>query len=230
MGRTIRAVLIFLLPAGIALAAARPSPSQLRSLLAEILASGYRLEPPATVRIGDYLDWLFERLARLLGSWSHSGPLAGLPIWASWALFGVCVALLVLLLAHMISGVRSALSEPARRRGAADAGRREDPQTVLAAAEEALAGGDYERAIRLLYHAVLLRLDRLGLLSHDPARTNWENLAALRAADAELHAHLADLTRAVDAAVYAGRPVTHSAAERCHRWVREIWRAQVVAP
>lgn len=231
MGHALRAVRFVLLPAGMVLAATRPSPSQLRALLEEILASGYRLESPPTVRIGDYLDELFDRLAHWLGSWSSSGPLAGLPMWATWTLFGVCVALLVLLLAHMISGVRSALSEPMHRHPR-DEGeqRREDPQAVLAAAEVALGGGEYEHAIRLLYRAALLRLDRLGLLGHDPARTNWENLAALRADDVELRASLAELTQVVDAAVYAGRPVTPEVAERCRARVREIWRAQVVGP
>lgn len=229
MRYALRAVLFVLLPAGMALATVRPSPAQLRTLLNEILASGYHLEPPATVRLGDYLNGLFDRLARWLGSWAPGGPLAGLPMWATWTLFGVCVALLVLLLAHMIGGVRSALSEPTQRRPH-DGGDqwREDPQAVLTAAEAALGGGEYERAIRLLYRAVLLRLDRLGLLGHDPARTNWENLAALRADDVELRASLVELTQAVDAAVYAGRPVTPEVAERCRARVREIWRAQVV--
>ena len=230
MRRTLRAVVVVLLSGGGVLAAVRPSPPELRRVLDQILASGYRLEPPATVRIGDYLDWLLDRLARWLDSWSQTGPLAGLPVWASWVLFGLCVALLVLLLAHMISGVRSALSEPAHgRRGAGDARRREDPQAVLAAAEAALARGDYDAAVRLLYRAALLRLDRLGLLHHDPARTNWENLAALRAPDPDLRADLTELTGAVDAAIYAGRPVTHTTAERCHTRVRELWRAQAVS-
>lgn len=229
MRRMLRTLLVVLFASGAALAAVRPSPPQLRRLLDQILASGYRLESPATVRVGDYLDWLLDRLAHWLGSWSHSGPLAGLPVWVSWVLFGVCVALLALLLAHMIGGVRSALSEPARGRHARDARRRDDPQVELAAAEAALARGDYENAVRLLYRAALLRLDRLGLLHHDPSRTNWENLAALRVPDPDLRADLAGLTRAVDAAIYAGRPVTHATAERCHAWVRGLWRAPAVS-
>lgn len=231
MQSALRAVLITLFSAGVALAATRPSPSELRRLLDEILASGYRLDPPMTVRVRDYLDWLLERLARTLGGWSQGGPLAGLPTWVSWLLFGVCVGLLALLVAHMISGVRAALSEPARRSGSGGGGpRREDPQAVLAAAEAALRGGDYEAAVRLFYRAALLQLDRLGVLNHDPARTNWENLAAVRVADADLRASLTHLTRVVDAAVYGGQPITPAAAERCRESVHTIWRTRTVTP
>ncbi len=205
----------------------RPSVPTLRRTLADILSSGYQLEPPTRIQIEQWLAWLVRHIAKLLGDLSESGPLAGMPLWLWWVIFGICVALLVLILAHIVLTVRSVLrqdrtpSSPRRRRR-----RRQDPAAVLKAAERALEEGEYERAVRLLYQAALLRLDRVGLLSEDPTRTNWENLAAMPADAGAVTEALAALTRTVDDAVYGGRPVSRSTAVQCRAWLDELWAAE----
>ncbi|MGD9495329.1 MAG: DUF4129 domain-containing protein [Armatimonadota bacterium] len=236
MRRVLRS-LSYALPASaaaatVAMAAVRPSEQALRDALREILAHGYQLAPPARIQMEEWLSWLLRQLGRLLDALSLAAPLAGAPPWVTWVIFGICLALVLLILAHIVLVVRRVLLEPERRPwgGTRAARQREDPAAVLAQAEGALARGEYDLAVRLLYRAALLRLDRLGLLRLDATRTNWENLLALRAEDAGLHAALASLTQVVDDTVYGGEAVSSARAEACRGWVEAVWRAPAVAP
>jgi len=207
--------------------AERPSEQALRRSLRDILASGYQLTPPVRVQIEEWLAWLLRSIGRLLSGLSEAGPLAGLPLWATWVIAGVLIALLVLILAHIVVTVRRALVEPSVRRDAATRRRRrENPRALLAAAEEALRRSEYDRAVRLLYRAALVRLDRLGVLTHDAARTNWENLRALRSEEPAVRDAMAELARAVDDTVYGGAAASRSTAERCRASVNALWRAE----
>ncbi len=209
----------------------RPSEQALRQSLRGILASGYQLTPPARVQVEEWLAGLLRRLRQMLGGLSESGPLAGLPPWMTWVIAGVLIALLVLILAHIALTVRRALVEPAVRRGpSVGERRREDPAALLASAEQARNRGDYDRAVRLLYRAALARLDRLGVLRFDAARTNWENLRALPADQPVVRAAMATLARAVDDIAYGGAPALRSTAERCRASVDALWRAEGGGP
>lgn len=208
-------------------AAERPTPTELRRMITEILASGYQLEEPLTVRIERWLTELLMRLLQAIGSLAESGPLAGMAPWVWWVLFGICLVLLVLIIVHIAVTVRGLLVEPLRRaRREPRRRQREDPASVLRSAEQALGRGEYERAIRLLYRATLLRLDRLGLLSHDPARTNWENLHALQASDRSVREAMEELTGTLDRVIYAGEPATERTWRTCRGRVDVLWRAE----
>lgn len=196
-------------------------------MMNDILASGYQLEEPLTVRIERWLTELVMRLARAIGSLAESGPLAGMAPWVWWVLFGVCLVLLILMIVHISLTVRGLLVEPLRRARREPRKReREDPASVLRSAEQVLGGREYERAIRLLYRATLLRLDRLGLLSHDPARTNWENFYALQVRDRSVREAMEELTGTLDRLVYAGEPATERTWRTCRGWVDVLWRAE----
>lgn len=213
--------------AGVAAAAGRPSAPELRQMLDEILASGYQLKAPLQVRLQEWLmrglRWLSERL----GSLSEAGPLADLPLWMNWVIFGVCMVLLGLLLAHMALTLRGVLAEG--RTG--DGERREraqttNPRSLMDAAEEAFRRGEHDAAVRLLYRAVLLRLDRLGLLNHDPARTNWENVLALHSSADELRDAMTGLARVMDDCVYGGGRASAQTWERARDWADILWRVE----
>ena len=216
MRYALRAVLFVLLPAGIALAAVRPPPAQLRTLLNEILASGYRLEPPATVRLGDYLNGLFDRLARCRVR--SPRPAGRLPMWATW--MPLASAGCSCYCWHMISACAPRC--PARACRPHDGGDQwRGPAGRLAAASGALGGGSMS-AIRLLI-TVLLRSTAWALAT--TLRTNWETWPPAPMTTIG-GASLAELTQAVDAAVYAGL-VTPEVAERCRhgcgRCARRWW-------
>jgi MoxR-like ATPase len=51
---------------------------------------------------------------------------------------------------------------------------------LLQAAQAEASGGHYRLALRHLHTAVLIYLDRLGILNYEPTKTDWEHLQALR--------------------------------------------------
>lgn len=217
--------LLVVIAAGRALAEAqRACAPALRRALDEILSSGYQLQVPMQIRLQERVLQLLRRLAEGLDGFREMGPLADLPVWLSWVVFGACLALLVLMLAHIALTVRDVLLEgrPVRA-DEAEAGPRADPRALLAAAERAFAAGDRAEAVRLLYRAVLLRLDREEILPYDPARTNWENAAKLTAG-ARLREAMVGLAREVDECTYAGGGVSLQSWERAREWASFVWR------
>lgn len=205
----------------------RPPAPVLRETLQDILRSGYRLTEPPEARLRELLARLLRLLRELLSGLSEAGPLAGLPPWMTFLLTGVLAVLMALIIAHIVVGLRGLLVE---RRGRGEtppaAPERLDPLSVLERAEDAFRRGEHETALRLLYQAVLLRLDRRGLLVHDPARTNWENLRALAAARAEAREAMAGLTREVDACTYGGRRASVRTWEQSRAWADLLWREE----
>ncbi|MGI5816801.1 MAG: hypothetical protein ACOX9R_01755 [Armatimonadota bacterium] len=205
---------------------ARPSVPVLRRSLHEILSSGYQLTEPPEVRLREMLGRLLRYVRELLGELSETGPLAGIPEWASPLLTGALIVLLALIVIHIVANLRGLLSErrPGRAREAHPE-RRRDPRSALQEAEAAFARGELDAAMRLLYLAVLLRLDRLGLLAYDPARTNWENLRALTSVGDEAREAMAELTREIDGCVYAGLRATGQTWDRARAHAERLWGA-----
>jgi len=161
---------------------------------------------------------------------SEMGPLAGLPDWLKYLLMGVLVVALVVIVAHMVVSFRGLLAERRSRQEAPEVQfSRLDPREVLERAEDAFRRGEHDAAMRLLYLAVLLRLDRLGMLPHDPARTNWENLRALTTVGADAHDAMTRLTREVDACVYGGRHASERTWEQARGWADLLWRVEAAA-
>lgn len=221
-----------LLAATASAAPQRPSPDELRSTVREILRSGYRLQVPPTERINRWIQWLLHRIGEGLSAVSQGGGiLAGLPQWANWVIFGVGLAAITGILLHIALTMRSVLlgDEGRSRRRPTGATEARDPTEVLALAEQAVHEGEYDRAVRLLYLATILRLDRLGLLSHDPSRTNWENLHALSAEDSALHTAMFDLTGVVDACIYGGTTATARTWETARGSADVLWHAEAAA-
>jgi hypothetical protein len=204
----------------------RPDAAELRARLDQILSSGYQLTEPPQVRLHDFGLRLLRLLAELLSGIGQTRPLAGLPSWGKPVLAGALLVLLVVVFAHLTRSLRSLLSD--RRLGGrelAQARERRDPNTVLREAEAAFERGENLVALSRLYLAVLLRLDRRGLLSHDPARSNWENLRALGEAGPETREAMTRLTREVDACIYGGRSASVSTWERARDWADLLWSA-----
>lgn len=82
------------------------------------------------------------------------------------------------------------------------------PQELRERALELAAQGDYRQALRHLYIATLVNLERSGVWRYDPRRTNWEHIAGLRAQPAHraLVGPLASLTRRFDRVRYGNAP------------------------
>lgn len=132
-------------------------------------------------------NW-FTRLRDRLNAWLRS--LARKSGGALRYIFNVPVAVAVVLLSLAYVAWRLALrprpssvtAEPPERRLLLSLGH----DNLARQAGEAAAEGQFRQAVRLLYLALLARLDRAGRIHYLPWRTNWEYLGVLRAANPPL--------------------------------------------
>jgi len=85
------------------------------------------------------------------------------------------------------------------------------PEQLLHEAEIAARSGDYLTAIRKAYRALLLLLDRIGLIRFREQRTNWEYLAEIRKkAPTEFARRFQEVTGIFDICFYARKFATAS--------------------
>ncbi|MCD6361738.1 MAG: DUF4129 domain-containing protein [Armatimonadetes bacterium] len=210
--------------------ASTPPPEQLHSTIDEILSSpGYQVNPPLSWVVERWLLKQLRRLLDLMAGLSQTGPLAGLPQWAWWLIVGLSVVLLALIVAHLVMSIRGLIAEPRRREGVGGDGglAARSPEQILREAEAAAGRGELRPALRLLYEAMLLQLDRLDILRYDPARTNWENLRAATRRQPGLRGAMTPLTTTVDACLYGPAAATEDVFAECRELVRRIWHGEV---
>jgi len=150
------------------------------------------------------MRWLAEKLGFLFPrgtSWTV-GRAVG---WVLYALAGLTllVALVVLVRTALPLLTREPRAAPPEAPGAA--ARPETPESLLGLADARVRAGDLRGASQALFQWTLLGLHRAGRLEYDPALTNREHLARLRA-DAEVRAAFERLSLQFELAWYALRP------------------------
>jgi hypothetical protein len=105
------------------------------------------------------------------------------------------------------------------------------PRDWLAQATELAALGRHREALRAVYLATLVALDRHRALTFDPTRTNWQYLGQLR--DAAVRADFRELTRVFDRIWYGHEPADLRDVELCRmlaeRMIQRIERARSAA-
>ncbi len=193
----------------------------LRQILADPEFQWKKPEPTLLERagkwIGERLEQLFDALGRLFRFSPAPGSGAGERFF--WVVYALLVGVLILLLAWLLTRIARRLSE--RRADAAPRKRptvssqvvepeetvEADPQSWLETARQYAESGDYRRAYRAVFLAILIRLDRAGAIHFDRARTNGEYLRALRSRPSLL-ALFRPLARDFDARWYGSAPVT----------------------
>jgi hypothetical protein len=167
--------------------------------------------------IGERLEQFFDALGRLFRF--SPAPETGAGELFFWMIYVALVGGLILLLAWLLTRLARRLSE--RRADAAPRKRpavasqvvepeetvESDPEAWLETARQYAESGDYRRAYRAVFLAMLIRLDRTGAIHFDRARTNGEYLRALRSRPPLLTLFL-PLARDFDARWYGSAPVT----------------------
>lgn len=96
-----------------------------------------------------------------------------------------------------------------------------EPDAWLDAARHYAASGDLRRAYRCAFIAVLIRLDRVGAIRYEPARTNGEYLRSLRRRP-DLFTLMKPLAYEFDARWYGTLPIAQADYERCLAVYRQI--------
>lgn len=165
----------------------------------------------ATIRrglraIGDWLD-------RMFGAGRRAGRDSAA---ALWAIFTALTILLAYLLAAAIIRLPALLGRrpPASAPSSASLrGHPRDPHAWMAMAREALAGGDYRAAFRSVFLAILLQMDRTGVIRYREPATNGEYLAALSKRP-DLQSVLRPIASEFDAYWYGFRAVSRQQVER----------------
>ena len=154
----------------------------------------------------------FTRLLRRFFEWifgGESAPVAGAPSAAPSIPVppvGLMVALLVVVILAAVvflfaTRARPDEAEEATGDGAVSTDPRDrPPEHHLAVADELARAGRYRDALRALYLATLVSLDRRREIDFDPARTNWHYLRQMR--DETLRASFRVFTRLFDRVWY----------------------------
>lgn len=191
-------------------------------------------DPALLARILNRPEFVWARLVESALDWLASGLVlsfdeGGIVPW-------IAIGLLALLLA---TGLVLTLRwrRLYRRRGAAPRQQTADappaPAALEADAEARAAAGDWSGAIRLLFRAFVLYVDDIGVLAHDPARTNRELRMRLQL-HSDLEPSLGRLIYCAEAVTYAGATgsdsLWHDAAAAYRQLRQQLTQARGQAP
>ncbi len=202
-------------------AGAGNDPQQIKADLKNILdSSEFQSAQPADPSIyekaakwlREWWDKLAERFRDLFKFGSMGGSRSPAVQWVFIALFvagGLYVAYRL-----VRSYLANRVVKQARARTAFDLDETEvaisrEPNDWLAEAARQESEGDYRRAYRALFLAILLKLDQAGIVAFERGRTNGEYLRSLRRANRkELSDLFAPLTLDFDLRWYGEKPTT----------------------
>lgn len=159
--------------------------------------------------------WLRERWEAFMKWWNRlfsfggrAGP--GTARVVMWAVLAAMIVAIAYVLAYGLRrlGLRSGTARSLTGILSSDVLEEqiEDPDTLAAAAQELAAAGHLRRAYRAIFLAILLRLDKKGLIRFDRSRTNGEYLRSLRSRP-EVFAWMRPLTNEFDVRWYGERSV-----------------------
>ena len=170
----------------------RESPDARKTTMKEILARE-EFSGSQKSAADQWLGSLLRRAPVFDGFGSGEGSKA-----VSITLSIIVLVLFLLLLAHVLArlGLGRLLGSQSMETEDIYAGP-DSPRGALDEASRAASSGDFRTALRLVYLAVLLRLDERDLIRFDRTGTNWEYLAALRG-NPEFHQLLRPVTVTFD--------------------------------
>ncbi len=156
-----------------------PDPETIRRTAEQVLRRPDYLLDPQPDSGSTLLEWLLRALHWIATPFFWLlDALSGLPGWLRWPIALGLLALLILLVFHIGYTIVSAVSGPRQRRGLAASVRStsRDPAALERQAAESVSRGDYITAIRLLFVACLLRLERAEKRAFRAGTTNREHL------------------------------------------------------
>jgi len=155
-----------------------------------------------------FLEWLADLIRRLFGGLFSAAT--GLP-WLGQVIIYATLAALAALLVYVAIRLARYLMVSRRAREIEDAGelleRETSAQELLDVARAAAARGEYALAISLLFRAALRRLDAVGMVPYDAARTAGEYRRAVRRASSQASAPFDSLAQTFTIATYANAEI-----------------------
>jgi hypothetical protein len=173
----------------------------------ELDSAKFRDEPPLLFQI---IGWLLKPFFWLFNS------LSGLPDAVRWLIVITCVVLCALLIAHIFYTLLKAIRGPAlhRKQVLSLSAFEVDPRELERKAELALAQQDYIGAIRLLFRAIVRRLEVFEKKKFRPGITNRELLGRYRSSP--IAEPLLCFVNTIDLKWYGQMPCDPSDYTYCH--------------
>lgn len=235
------AFLLLLLPMGRAAAqppVSPPPPARVKADLGRIL-SGSEFQPVtisdspldrairwAQDRWNAFRDWLSRVWREMFGShYAIRGGGEGL----MWVFIGLFLILGAWLLARLLRSAWERHEQTPKKRSKAydmdEAGVETvtEPDEWLQQAQRYAADGDYRRAFRAVFLAILAHLNRSGAIEYDRSRTNGDYLRMLRGNGLRaLYEALRPLTAEFDVRWYGNRATAEEDYQRCRRAYEQV--------
>lgn len=174
----------------------------LRAVADELAEPKYRLGSSFWSRV---VEWLQRAWVRFLEWAAEISEYVGGPVVLALLVGGAVIALAVAVTANL--GRRRARLVDERIRREHETARGLDPVDLERRADEALARGDHKAALRLVFQAGLIRLDRAGLIDLRPGTTSGTVTEAVGAPEFER------LANRFDVVVYGDKPATGADSE-----------------
>jgi hypothetical protein len=183
-----------------------PPPGRWRERLAEVMRRPeFGQRRPEEDWRAKLMRWLWEKLGFLLPRATTQAVGDAL----SWILYAAALFALAAILVPLIRAARPLFARD-RRRGrvptASTAGKTESREALLAQADACARAGDLRGAAQATFRWMLLELQRAGRLDYDPALTNREHLARLKAED-RIRTGFERLSRQFELVWYGFQPV-----------------------
>jgi len=166
------------------------------------------------------LEWLFRPRDR---EPSQQIPMFHLPLPGGWFFMLIGGVLVVAVIGYLLfTRLRTGSSVPSGAVAAiAPTDLRErPPEEFLDDASVLAQKGRLREALRALYLATLVALDRRRLITFDPHRTNWQYLRQMPRGEARTL--FADFTRIFDHKWYGAEPTTQADYEACRALATRI--------
>jgi hypothetical protein len=153
----------------------------------------------------DLAGYLLARLIQMLADTTsgREGPVG-------FGVFGVCLALVVVVLLYLIRTVRLSVMRDSHVRSASLAERRERSERLWQTAQQLAAAGQLTEAVRLLYLSALYALDERALLHVESSLTNREHARQLSRSHPDLGLTFFEVVDRYDRVRYGRFPVTES--------------------
>ncbi|MGH8912654.1 MAG: DUF4129 domain-containing protein, partial [Acidimicrobiia bacterium] len=175
----------------------RPPEEIAQAITDELAKPKYRLGNSFWSRV---IDWLQRAWVRFLEWAADISEYVGGPLVLALVVGGAVIALAVVVTANL--GRRRARLVDERIRREHELARGHDPVELERRADEAQAQGDHETALRLLFQAGLIRLDRAGIIDLRPGTTSGTVAESVGAPEFER------LANRFDAVVYGDQPAS----------------------
>ncbi|MGD8863289.1 MAG: DUF4129 domain-containing protein [Myxococcales bacterium] len=176
--------------------------------------------------LADLLERFFRWLREQgIGEGQSQEPPAELPRLSPWVLMALAVIGTLLMVVYVTSRKRAERAPLPRSRGEGiDVVTDREPASHLDDAAALAERGDFRGALRALYVATLVTLDRRGMIEFDPAKTNWHYLRAMPRGDTRKA--FATFTRVFDHKWYGHEPAGPEDYRRCRRMADVICRRE----